>query len=477
MEGSMKASQHKIDKKKKSHRWKKVLLFGGIFFLLWGWNIENVLERTQRVQGMVADVEKKVAKQETVLKVKEYVQEKKRKKQQLEERKEQVATMVSVQSKKSLVSTKRDENVKDSILNHRPLFTEQMERVDKLLVWLKQQEIKYKLRETKKMEYFEGQEAMEHLLGEVIYLAEEHGEQENLQMPNQLPDELLLEAIWHMNETYHEIPAKHQILLEKEYSPEFITVDEMDEIVKELFGTKLQDGTTSIWYRHETIYGSGYEMVKKEDETMGMACINGIQQKEEGIEVTFSAVKVTKTKDSFYGNYQAMLIENEKSPLGYRIGSIKKKKSQLKPIKEVTASSYLKTKEGSKLSYTPKNVVDRDLKTTWSEGVKGDGKGQWLKIQFPNQTKVSAIILYGGYQKSEETFRNNGIPDKIKLQFSDKTTEILDTTAYTNYYMGEGKTIMLFPKIHKTSYVKVSVLKAKTGEKYDDTCISEIEFY
>ena len=94
--------------------------------------------------------------------------------------------------------------------------------------------------------------------------------------------------------------------------------------------------------------------------------------------------------------------------------------------------------------------------------------------------------IYPGYQKSEDLRKKNGEPIKMRSDFSDGTSFIIDMSNYMNYtanqnpqyfYIGEKGTLILLDKKVKASSVKVTILSANAGTKYKDTCISEVKFY
>ena len=146
-------------------------------------------------------------------------------------------------------------------------------------------------------------------------------------------------------------------------------------------------------------------------------------------------------------------------------------------------SSFLKPSKVS--SYGPENISDFDQSTAWVEGVKGDGIGEWVAIFLGKLDELKDIsevevTLFAGYQKNIESFKNNSIPTKLQVElFVDKkvvSSSIL-TEPEENWQAGTRK-INLKPtlpdKKSGSIWLKVTILKVLSGEKWTDTAISEV---
>ena len=134
----------------------------------------------------------------------------------------------------------------------------------------------------------------------------------------------------------------------------------------------------------------------------------------------------------------------------------------------ISASSTLK-------DYPVKNTVDGDLKTTWLEGVKGNGINEWVMYSSENNQKVSSITLYNGYLKNDKVYLNNGRIKKLSIEFSDGETITRDFEKASFSEAKNGIVITLDePKV--TTSVKLTILDAYQGSYYTDTGFSEIKF-
>lgn len=170
---------------------------------------------------------------------------------------------------------------------------------------------------------------------------------------------------------------------------------------------------------------------------------------------------------SISGYFEAVVKENPSSIYGYTLVSIEEiSGNQDLTNLTATASSVLENSN----SYCAPNAVDGNEKTAWVEGAYGDGIGEWIKISTVDSSKVeiSVIELQLGYHKSYSLWEQNGRPTSVLLEFEDGTEQTADV-----YYIDA----VVLDKPVKTSWVKITILDAKAGSVYSDTCISEIILY
>lgn len=275
----------------------------------------------------------------------------------------------------------------------------------------------------------------------------------------------------------------HYTEMGREMEEEFITSKQMQNFAVQLFGKKIKNGRKHHMYKKHPTYGGGYAMPNADGEIYIITNINTVKKIKNGIAVTFSSSYEMGL--GFSGNYKAVFKTNKKSPIGYTLISIKKLKNANPTLKKAISSSYLQSSGG--ITYLAKNLMDNNLKTAWCEGVNGVGNGQWVKLFWKQKKAISAIEIFEGYQKSMNLYGKNGRPLKLKFEFSNGKTIIVDMEnerVYQNskwskvpYFWANYSSVVLLDKKIKTSYVKITVLKAKAGTKYADTCISEVKFY
>ncbi|AUP80729.1 NADase-type glycan-binding domain-containing protein [Flavivirga eckloniae] len=164
----------------------------------------------------------------------------------------------------------------------------------------------------------------------------------------------------------------------------------------------------------------------------------------------------------------------------------------LKP-KKVDVSSSLKSNTNK---YKKANLLDKDPKTAWVEGVKGNGIGEKIRFSFDMGTHPDVITFTPGYFNTEDTWYKNNRVSKFKIKFL-----TIEDDAYSRELLGEiivsipkEPTInSIVPNIYSVNVssiffqnmpaeefeiVEFEIIDVdSTNAKYNDTCISEIGFY
>lgn len=120
--------------------------------------------------------------------------------------------------------------------------------------------------------------------------------------------------------------------------------------------------------------------------------------------------------------------------------------------------------------YSPTNTVDGDLSTAWSEGVEGDGIGQFIRYGFDKQIMLKGIKIVGGYNKTAQIFSANNRLKKIRLTFDDGSSADFTLKDSPEWQYVD------FPKAIKTSNLTLTILEVYPGVKYKDTAFSDIQF-
>lgn len=142
--------------------------------------------------------------------------------------------------------------------------------------------------------------------------------------------------------------------------------------------------------------------------------------------------------------------------------------------KKQEASSFLAPQGGN--TYYASNAHDFDLRTAWVEGVKGYGIGEYIEYYFEALSpRITEIIVYNGYFKSEKAWEDNSRVKKFKLYVDNKPYAILELQdcRATQCFKVEP----LQSKIkNKDLVLKFEILEVYKGKKWDDVAISEINF-
>lgn len=139
------------------------------------------------------------------------------------------------------------------------------------------------------------------------------------------------------------------------------------------------------------------------------------------------------------------------------------------PVKSVIASS---TYTGDNRNHSASNLLDGNPQTNWTEGVKGNGLGEWILFEFKDKYQLNSISICGGCRVDEAHYYDNARPEKATLTFSDGSS--IECRLNDNEYLSEQYISFDTPVI--TDSVKITIDSVYPGEKYEDTVISDVLF-
>lgn len=133
------------------------------------------------------------------------------------------------------------------------------------------------------------------------------------------------------------------------------------------------------------------------------------------------------------------------------------------------ASSQLPEQYG--YTYEAEHVLDNNTQTAWAEGVPGNGCGEWIQVNLEREQVVSAIEIINGYAKSQSLYQKNARAKRVKLEFSDGSSQEIE--------LQDGQMTSQKQSITpvSSSYVKITILEVYAGSKYEDLCIGHIACY
>ncbi len=136
-------------------------------------------------------------------------------------------------------------------------------------------------------------------------------------------------------------------------------------------------------------------------------------------------------------------------------------------MKSYNASSTLANQGNT--NYNVSNLFDEDSSTCWCEGANEYGIGESITITFNETTELVNFVLSNGYQKSSDTYSNNGRVKVLEFTFDDGTETITidDSKSAVEYTFSDS---------HITDSVVITIKDVYEGSKYEDTCISELQF-
>ena len=142
-------------------------------------------------------------------------------------------------------------------------------------------------------------------------------------------------------------------------------------------------------------------------------------------------------------------------------------------INNLTCSSQLQdvTIANTTYNYNPWNVVDDDVSTCWSEGIYGKGENEYLYLELNKLYTINGIKIYNGLQTNSDLFYKNSRVKKCSLEFSNNQKLEYELNGEWENCINN----LVFKTPINTSFIKITILSTYNGNKYDDTCISEIE--
>lgn len=133
----------------------------------------------------------------------------------------------------------------------------------------------------------------------------------------------------------------------------------------------------------------------------------------------------------------------------------------------ISISSTSTLSPSSSMSYGPENLIDNSWRS-WSEGESDDGEGVAIIINFHHKRIIDHIYIKNGFGDLKYFYENN----RVKLLEVDTdggsfVLKLEDTHAFKRYdFMDRVKT--------KTMVLRIT--DTYPGEKWNDTCMSEISF-
>ncbi len=145
-------------------------------------------------------------------------------------------------------------------------------------------------------------------------------------------------------------------------------------------------------------------------------------------------------------------------------------------ISECTAISTLES--DGKNTYSPNNLIDDNPATAWVEGYDGDGVGDCVHVYLEERAEVTKISLLNGYCKDEERFFNNNRVKEMEIVFLKDNEEGSETVAKRTQIFQDSfnswEDINLGLPV-ECDRINLFIRSVYPGEKYNDTCISEIK--
>lgn len=163
------------------------------------------------------------------------------------------------------------------------------------------------------------------------------------------------------------------------------------------------------------------------------------------------------------------LIEKEDGFMVYEVQELTKK-----DIEKIIASSTL-TETG--FDHKVENLLDKNKESCWCEGVEGAGINEYVEVTFKKEMLISEVDIFNGYSKKQKSYENNGRVSKIKIYYTGGSIETdLKDKSWKEVEGKEFTDIISFNTPIETNYIRIVILGAFDGTKFEDTCISELGF-
>lgn len=145
-------------------------------------------------------------------------------------------------------------------------------------------------------------------------------------------------------------------------------------------------------------------------------------------------------------------------------------------VTSVEASSFLWNDWNAfQENYHPNYIADDDPTTAWVEGQKGVGKGEWVRMRVTPLRDATRLRLRvrNGYQKSDRLWKANGRPRTVTVTLL--PSKVAATRTLVDQ-MGWQELLVDQPR-GPLEAIELRVDDVTPGEKYEDTCVSDVQIF
>jgi hypothetical protein len=207
-----------------------------------------------------------------------------------------------------------------------------------------------------------------------------------------------------------------------------------------------------------------YEWMARETEGTYFSILKNFSSIIEDLAVTLTAqYRITYiTNRPSFDNTQRT-VEVQAKPFGTA-------ETSYRSAANIVVSSQLIEKNRPSDAYQAGHLVDGKDSTCWAEGADGPGIGEWIQFGFDTPKRLKALKIIAGYTKTEAVYQANNRVKRLKVVFSDgesQFVELLDQNGFQRVLIDRDK---------PTRQVRLIIMDVYKGQKYADTCVSEIEF-
>lgn len=184
--------------------------------------------------------------------------------------------------------------------------------------------------------------------------------------------------------------------------------------------------------------------------------------------VSFS-ITMTANPDSMWGGYTLKSIDKWEEIANPTMASITKQDFNLSASSTLQQAGY---------DYSVGSLLDGNTQTCWAEGVSGIGEGESITFSSDETKTVSGLAILPGYCKSEDLFYKNGMPLDIEITSQGKTWKWSFYGFEPNFSSPMDSMVFIdFGGDIDMNECTVTLSVCKSGNKYDDICITEMFLY
>jgi hypothetical protein len=147
-------------------------------------------------------------------------------------------------------------------------------------------------------------------------------------------------------------------------------------------------------------------------------------------------------------------------------------KGKIEPTGAIASSTLAPT---SNYTYGPEKAIDGNLDSTWAEGSKSDGVGEYLVVKFSGIQEFKKMEIVNGFasvhKQLGDLYELNNRIRELVVQFDDGSESLALADGVRGYQEHKFKTT------HKSSSVKLMIASVYKGSRFNDACIGEVSFY
>ena len=183
---------------------------------------------------------------------------------------------------------------------------------------------------------------------------------------------------------------------------------------------------------------------------------------------------------SFKGYADILFRKNPESRYGVTLLYGRYRADEIK-VSKIETSSALPPAGGK--TYDGENLLDGDPSTVWSEGVPGTGVGETITLHLDKKQLVYGVVIVNGYTSDYSLYSSNGKLTEAEADFGNGKVvkNSLEGYGYEDYspenFADSNRNRIELDEPVITDTITITITGAQKGEKYDDTCASEIMVY